>query len=180
MNGASAALLNDDNSWRRDIAATISDRLNNRGFTLAGESANDISSNISNRNHFPSSLHDNAPSSPNHNGEESADMLPPSAGRTTDTLTNNREQTRDTLTERFKVHVTEPAKVAARKLGKSAETVDAYRQIGVPQSWADMVETCRKYPAFALDVVEVMGLDIDRDRESYAIFLTLQRQMTGR
>lgn len=137
--------------------------------------ANDHPTNIS------QSLHSNSsPSSPEQHGEDGVDMLPPSDGRNSRTLTKGREQTRDTLTERFKVHVTDPSKVAARKIGKSAETVDAYRQIGVPQSWADLIECCRKYPAFALDVLEVMGLDIDRDRESYAIFLSLQRQMQGR
>lgn len=157
------------------FAAALRSSDNPRDQILADETRE-----LSNWQHFLGPLHKSIPSQRLNNGEDGVDMLPPINGRNTRGLTNDREQTRDTLTERFKVHVTEPSKVAARKLGKSAETVDAYRQIGVPQSWADMVECCRKYPAFALDVVEAMGLDIDRDRESYAIFLSLQLQMQGR
>jgi hypothetical protein len=111
---------------------------------------------------------------------ETTGMPCPSNGRNSSALTNCREQTREVLQQSFKLHVTEPSKVAARKLGKSAETVDAYRQVGLPKSWADMIECGRKYPAFALDVVEMMGLDIDRDRDSYAIFLSLQRAVRER
>jgi hypothetical protein len=106
-------------------------------------------------------------------------MPSPVDGRNSGALTKSREQTRDALQRSFKLHVNEPAKVAARKIGKSAETVDAYRQVGVPQSWADLVECCRKYPGFALDVMEAMGLDVDRDRDAYAMFLSLQRAVRG-
>lgn len=102
-----------------------------------------------------------------------------SNGRNTSALTNSREQTREALQRSFKVHITDTAKTAARKVGQSAETVDVYRQVNVPIAWAQMVEWCRAYPAFALDVMEHMGLDIDQDRNAYVLFLQLQKQVRG-
>ncbi len=89
-----------------------------------------------------------------------------------------RYATRTRLQELLTVHVTEPVKVVARKVAASPDTVEAHRA-SVPQSWATMIAYCRAYPAFGLEVLEMMGIDIDRDREAYAMFLMLQKQVRG-
>jgi hypothetical protein len=85
---------------------------------------------------------------------------------------------RTRLQQSLEVHVTDPAKVVARKVDASPDTVESHRQ-NVPKSWAQMIAYCRAYPGFALDVVEAMGVDIDRDRNAYVLFLQLQRAVRG-
>lgn len=89
-----------------------------------------------------------------------------------------KHATRTRLQESLALHVTDPAKVVARKVAASPDTVDAHRA-NVPQSWATMIAYCRAYPAFGLEVLDLMGIDIDRDREAYAMFLALQKQVRG-
>jgi hypothetical protein len=90
-----------------------------------------------------------------------------------------KHQTRTSLHGKFVRHFSEPAKVVARKVGQSADTVDLYRQTSVPQAWAQFAEYCRANPAFALDILEDLGIDIDQDRNAYAMFLQLQKQVRG-
>lgn len=91
-----------------------------------------------------------------------------------------RSETRTSLHIRLVSHVREPTKEVLRKVrGVSADSVDAYRQKNVPQSWAQMVAFGRGYPGFALDVMELMGIDIDADRAAYAQYLELQRRIRG-
>jgi hypothetical protein len=99
--------------------------------------------------------------------------------RTSGRSYEERLQTRTSLHVRLVQHVTEPSKVVAKKIGASADTVDLHRQGGVPQSWAQMIAYCRAYPAFGLEVLELIGIDIDRDRDAYATFLQLQKQVRG-
>jgi hypothetical protein len=86
--------------------------------------------------------------------------------------------TRTRLQESLAVHVTDPAKIVARKVDASPDTVDAHR-MSVPKSWAQLIAYCRAYPGFALEVASEMGLEFDRDREAYAVFLSLQQKMRG-
>jgi hypothetical protein len=92
---------------------------------------------------------------------------------------NTGYASRTNLHRSLTLHVTDTAKVVARKTGASPKTVDSHRQGNVPQSWAQMIAYGRAYPGFALDVVELMGVDIGQDREAYALFLQLQRQVRG-
>jgi hypothetical protein len=78
----------------------------------------------------------------------------------------------------FILHVTDPAKVVAQKIEASHRTVEAHR-MALPQNWDQLIDYCRHYPGFALDVAIEMGLEFDRDRESYAEFLSLQRRLRG-
>lgn len=96
----------------------------------------------------------------------------------TTTPGNPTIETRTQLQRSLTLHVTDPAKVVARKIVASPDTVEAHRQ-SVPKSWASMIAYCRAYPAFGLEVLELMGIDIDRDRNAYATFLQLQRQLRG-
>lgn len=89
-----------------------------------------------------------------------------------------RYELRTRLQQSLTLHVTEPSKVVARKVDASPDTVESHRA-SVPQSWAGLIAYCKAYPAFGLEVLELMGIDIDRDRESYALFLRLQQQVRG-
>lgn len=89
-----------------------------------------------------------------------------------------KEHTRNELHRRLTLHVTDPAKIVARKVDASPETVEAHRA-SVPKSWAQMIAYCRAYPAFGLEVLELMGIDVDRDREAYSLFLQLQQRVRG-
>lgn len=40
-----------------------------------------------------------------------------------------------------------------------------------------MIAFCRAYPGFGLEALELMGIDIDRDRDAYAMFLALQQRV---
>jgi hypothetical protein len=90
-----------------------------------------------------------------------------------------RVLTRTSLHARLVSHVTEPSKIVAKKVGASPDSVDLYRQGSVPKSWAALIAYCRAYPAFGLEVLELMNIDIDRDRNAYATFLQLQKQVRG-
>lgn len=92
---------------------------------------------------------------------------------------DSRVETRTSLHARLVAHVKEPSKVAAQRVGASPDSIDSYRQGNVPQSWAQMIAFGRAYPGFALDVMEMMGIDVDRDRNAYALFLSLQKQVRG-
>jgi hypothetical protein len=72
-----------------------------------------------------------------------------------------------------------PAKEVARHVESSIDTIDARRQGNIPVAWAEMIEYCRAYPAFGMEVLEQMGIDIDQDRQAFAIFLQLQNQVRG-
>lgn len=91
----------------------------------------------------------------------------------------DRSETRTSLHRALRLHVNDPAKIAARKTGASVDTVDNHLAGNVPQSWAQMIAYCRAYPGFGLEVLELMGIDIDRDRQAYAIFLSLQKTVRG-
>jgi hypothetical protein len=106
-------------------------------------------------------------------------MLPNAGLRNFPQLTSDRERTRANLQLKFKAHFPEPAKKVAREVGLSPETVDLYRQSGIPKSWAQFAQICRANPAFALDVLEDLGITIDQDRNAYALFLSLQRAVRG-
>ena len=166
-------------SWSRFLGNSV--RLEN-GISARSvcqdQPAQYLRSNRSDTRHLPKSLQQSSPFSPNKlKGEDMGD--------TSDIVTKNpgtsgvpREQTRTQLHRSLTLHVTEPAKVVARKVAASPDTVESHRQ-QIPQSWANLIAYCRAYPAFALDVVEAMGLDLDRDRDAYATFLQLQRQVRG-
>jgi len=94
------------------------------------------------------------------------------------TSSDPKSETRTRLQASLQIHITDPVKIVARKVDASPDTVEAHRQ-AIPKSWAQLIAYCRAYPAVALDVVELMGLDIDRDRESYSRFLELQRAIRG-
>ena len=89
-----------------------------------------------------------------------------------------KSETRTQLQRALTLHVTDQAKVVARKIDASPDTVESHRQ-NVPKSWAALIAYCRAYPSFGLEVLEMMGLDIDRDREAYSLFLQLQKQVRG-
>jgi hypothetical protein len=76
------------------------------------------------------------------------------------------------------LHVSDPAKVIAQKIDASHRTVEADR-MAIPQSWDRMIAYARLSPGFALDVAIEMGLEIDRDRESYARYLEFERRIRG-
>jgi hypothetical protein len=132
----------------------------------------DCPSNSSVFSHVPVS------SVPNHIGTNDMDDTSGPNRRHFSAFTDPKHQTRTRLQESLTLHVTDPAKVVARKVAASPDTVDAHRA-SVPQSWAGLIAYCRAYPAFALDVLEEMGIDIDRDREAYAMFLLLQQRVRG-
>lgn len=182
MNAAVAiSPLHDNNAFGHAIAATISNYLQTAVHALPSKSSNDFVRNDADLNHLPSPLLQNeAPSfSPQQYGE---DDVPQSIGtnpKTFGTSGDPKSETRTSLHRALTLHVSDPAKIVARKTGASVDTIDNHRAGNVPQSWTQMIAYCRAYPAFALDVVEMMGLDIDRDREAYALFLSLQRQMRG-
>lgn len=90
-----------------------------------------------------------------------------------------RDDARTSLKLAFRQHVTGAPKVVAKKVGTSPDSVESYRSGNIPQSWAQMIAFCRAYPAFGLEALELMGIDIDRDRNAYAIFLNLQKQVRG-
>jgi 2-hydroxychromene-2-carboxylate isomerase len=106
-------------------------------------------------------------------------MQPPTNGRNSRTVTANREQTRASLQQKFKVHFPDQTKKVARQVGLSPETVDVYKQANVPQAWAQFAEVCKANPAFALDVLEDLGISIDQDRNAYTLFLQLQKTVRG-
>lgn len=95
------------------------------------------------------------------------------------TSADPKSETRTSLHRALTVHVTDPAKIVARRTGASIDTVDNHRSGNVPQSWAQLIAYCRAYPAFGLEVLEMIGIDVDRDRDAYAIFLTLQQRVRG-
>lgn len=72
-----------------------------------------------------------------------------------------------------------PSKEIARRIDASADTVESHRQGNIPQSWAQMIAYCRAYPAFGVEVMELMGIDIDQDPRAFAMFLSLQKQVRG-
>lgn len=72
-----------------------------------------------------------------------------------------------------------PSKEVARKVDASIDTVESHRAGNIPQSWASLVAYCRAYPAFGMEVLELMGIDIDADARAFAAFLSLQRQVRG-
>jgi isopenicillin N synthase-like dioxygenase len=83
----------------------------------------------------------------------------------------------------FSKHVTEPPKVVALKLAKagapiSHHTVKAHQQ-RVPDTMETFLAYCRAYPGFALDALELMGIDLDLHRDAYAQFLELQQRIRG-
>jgi hypothetical protein len=87
------------------------------------------------------------------------------------------------LQARFREHVNDNPKVVARNLAKvgaeiSPHTVAAHQK-QLPQNWDAFIAYCRAYPGFALDALELMGIDIDQDRAAYATFLSMKRQITG-
>lgn len=72
-----------------------------------------------------------------------------------------------------------PAREVARHVESSIDTIEARRQGNIPIAWAEMVEYCRAYPAFGMEVLELMGIDIDQDRNAFVMFLQLQKQVRG-
>jgi hypothetical protein len=124
-------------------------------------------------------VHSVTPSQRPQLGEERGDMPPALNGRNTNGLQGGREQTRASLQRKFKQHFPDPAKKVGRNVGLSAETVDVYRQANVPQAWAQFAEVCKANPAFAIDILEDLGIDIDQDRNAYVLFLQLQKQVRG-
>jgi hypothetical protein len=106
-------------------------------------------------------------------------------GDTSDAITKNISafadptyRTRTRLQHSFRLHVTDPAKVAAKKTGASPDTVEAHKQ-ALPKNYAQFIAYCRAYPGFALDVIEEMGIDLDQNREAYVMFLQLQKTVRG-
>lgn len=95
--------------------------------------------------------------------------------RTSSDPTNER---RTRLHRSLVLHVSDPAKVVAPRVGASHRTVEADR-MAIPQSWDRFIAYCRAYPMFALDAAVEMGLEFDRDRESYSRFLEFQRSIRG-
>lgn len=71
------------------------------------------------------------------------------------------------------------SKEVARKIDASMDTVESHRQGNIPQSWAQMIAYCRAYPAFGVEVMELMGIDIDQDPRAFVLFLQLQKQVRG-
>lgn len=132
----------------------------------------DRSHDLSNRLH---ALFHSSPSSPHKHG---ARDMGDTSGTNRRISVDHKHEARTRLRRSLELHVTDPAKVVARKVDASPDTVEAHRR-EIPKSWAQMIAYCRAYPAFALDVVEAMGLDIDRDREAYSMFLQLQKQVRG-
>lgn len=123
--------------------------------------------------HVPSSV-------PQQHGAEGMTEAIGEKRRKSDGSYDDRSETRTSLHVRLVQNVTEPTKDVLRKVrGISADSIDAYRQKSVPMSWAQMVAFGRAYPGFALDVMEMMGIDIDRDRDAYAQFIELQRRIRG-
>jgi hypothetical protein len=117
-----------------------------------------------------------SPSHHNHGANDMGEAI----GETRRNPGTDRTETRTSLHVRLVEHVTEPTKDVLRKVPHiSADSIDAYRQKNVPQAWAQMIAFGRAYPGFALDIMEMMGIDIDRDRNAYATFLQLQKQVRG-
>jgi hypothetical protein len=111
--------------------------------------------------------------------QHEAEGMDEAIGKTPRKSVDPKNTARTSLREVFRQHVTDPAKIVAQKVGASPDSVESYRSGNIPQSWAQMIAFCRAYPAFGLEVLELMGLDIDRDREAYGIFLTLQKRVRG-
>jgi len=135
---------------------------------------------VSNLKHsaYASVVHSSAPSSRPNTYAERDEMPSEPITKTCFTSSDPRNHARTRLQESLTLHITEPAKVVARKVAAPPKTVESHRQ-AIPKSWGQLIAYCRAYPAFALDVVEAMGLDIDRDRAAYSAFLSLQRQIRG-
>lgn len=70
------------------------------------------------------------------------------------------------------------AKAVALKLGVSPRTVENIRQ-QVPDAWVTMGMVGLEYPAFAVSMADLWGIDIDSQR-GYALFLSMQREMIER
>lgn len=127
----------------------------------------------------PWSFHSAAPSSRPNTYGACETMSNPTDGRNFGPLTTGQEQTRANLQRKFDVHFPDRAKTTAKRTGLSPETVDLYKQVNVPKAWARFAEVCKANPAFAIDILEDLGISIDQDRNSYALFLSLQRAVRG-
>src|SRR4051812_47135445 len=103
-----------------------------------------------------------------------------SRDRNLSVLQNNAERS---VQARFSRHVTESPKVVAQKLAKagvpiSPFTVEAHQQ-SLPKAFDTQFGYCRVYPAYALDCLEVMGIDLDMHRDGFAVYLEMQRRIRG-
>jgi hypothetical protein len=63
-------------------------------------------------------------------------------------------------------------------IGASASTLEGYRQ-RFPQAAVNLVLLGQRLPMFGLEMMDIMGIDIDAQRDSYAQFLELQRRIRG-
>jgi isopenicillin N synthase-like dioxygenase len=120
------------------------------------------------------------PSVANNNG---ADGMSNSSGSRDRNLSVLRDKSERSVQERFTEHVTESPKVVALKLAKvgkpiSPHTVKAHQQ-RLPDTMETFFAYCRAYPGFALDALELMGIDLDMQRDAYAQFIELQRRIRG-
>lgn len=155
------------------ISAAVTRKFPNRHVALAGYAPNNSLQDPINSSHL------NAPSSVPTTYLEHDGMASPTTAKNFGASPSPKSETRTELHRALTLHVTDPAKVVARRTGASADTVDHHRQGNVPQSWSQLIAYCRAYPAFGLEVLELMGIDIGADRNAYVMFLQLQKQVRG-
>jgi hypothetical protein len=70
------------------------------------------------------------------------------------------------------------AKAFAPSIGASPVTIESYRK-KFPQAVINAVMIGRALPAFGLEMMDMMNIDIDQDRAAFAEFLSLQKRIRG-
>lgn len=93
-----------------------------------------------------------------------------------------RNEIRTRLAKALQEHVplrVVPAKEVTRHVESSVDTIETRRQGQIPAAWAEMIEWCRAYPGFGMEVLDMMGIDIDADPRAFAKFLELKNLVNG-
>jgi hypothetical protein len=125
-------------------------------------------------------FHSSSPSSqrPNHGAESEAMSSEASLRNPRITRNEIRKSLHDRLSATVPMRVV-PAKEIVRHVDSSVDTIEARRGGNIPVAWAEMIEWCRAYPAFGMEVLELMGIDIDHDPRAFAKFLELKNMVNG-
>lgn len=107
-------------------------------------------------------------------------MVDTGLSRRNSRISRNEIRTRlaSALTEHVPPRVV-PAKEVARHVDSNIDTIEARRRANIPVAWAEMIEWCRAYPGFGMEVLELMGIDIDQDPRAFAKFLELKNLVSG-
>lgn len=156
----------------------------NRGVSLARDSANDFSGNFTDQNNsLPSSVpvHTGSSSSrPQHGVERPVSASQPNrrnlATAQIPTLLDVKASLHSAMLRTIQPGRV-PAKEVAHKIEASQHTVEAMRQNGPPDAMARLVLACIAYPEFRGEVVRIMGLERDLDPDFQKDFSELMRRV---